>query len=238
MNIEPIRPDRLTIGIGFDQSEAVAYHVLCHSILSRSSIPVRFIPIKRTLLRSMHTRKIEPEQSNEFSFTRFLLPHLCDHEGVSLFMDCDILCRTDIARIFDHYNPFAAVHVVKHDYTPKTSTKYLGNVQHRYPRKNWSSVMLFNNALCRKLTPSVVEKASGAELHQFKLFRDESIAELPKEWNHLVTEMPPNPDAKLVHWTIGGPWFDEYKHAEFSDEWFRERALTLGCSNMDRSAVA
>lgn len=229
-------PTTLTIGIGFDQCESVAYHTLCHSILSRSSIPVRIIPIKRSMLKRWHGRQMEAGQSNEFTYTRYLLPFLCDYEGTSLFMDCDMLVRCDIAEILEHWSPLASIHVVKHDYTPKNATKYLGNAQAAYPRKNWSSVMLFNNYLCRQLTPKMVETATPQQLHRFEWLADDRIRALPAEWNHLVSEYAPNPDAKIVHWTVGGPWFDEYRAAEFADEWFRERALMQFCAQREASS--
>lgn len=222
----------LTIGIGFDQREAVAYHTLCQSILSRSSIPVNFIPIKRTMLRGIHDRPIDPTQSNEFTYTRYLLPYLCDFSGTSLFIDCDMLVRCDIAEILDFCDPLAAVHVVKHDYTPKTSVKYLGNANAAYPRKNWSSVMLFNNYLCKALTPEYVNTATAQQLHRFEWADDERIGELPREWNHLVMEYEENPQAKIVHFTVGGPYFDEYSHCEYSEEWFNMRQQMLHCEQL------
>lgn len=228
----------LTIGIGFDQREAVAYHTLAHSILSRASIPVKIVPLKRSMLKRWHSRPMDPRQSNEFTYTRYLLPFLCDYEGVSLFMDCDMLVRCDIAQILDHWDPLYAVHVVKHDYTPKDRTKYLGNAQHIYPRKNWSSLILFNNRLCQKLTPKFVDTATPEELHRFMWTEDQRIKDLPVEWNHLVSEYAPNPDAKVVHWTVGGPWFHEYKSSEFADEWFRERALMQQHAKMGVHDVA
>lgn len=222
----------LTIGIGFDQREAVAYHTLCQSILSRSSIPVQFIPIKRTLLRGIHDREMDSTQSNEFTYTRYLLPYLCGYQGVSLFIDSDMLVRCDIAEILKYRDPFASVHVVKHEYTPKHSTKYLGNKQEAYPRKNWSSVMLFNNYLCKSLTPEYVNKATAKELHRFEWTPDEKIAELPKEWNHLVMEYEQNPNAKIVHFTVGGPYFDEYSHVEYSEEWFDMRRQAAHCEQI------
>lgn len=225
----------LQIFIGFDQVEAVAYHVLCHSILSRASVPVSITPIKRSMLKDIHDRPLDEKQSNEFSFTRFLVPYLSDYEGVSLFMDCDMLVTTDIKELFDLFDDQYAVQVVKHDYTPKDNIKYLGTVQYAYPKKNWSSVMLFNNAKCKRLTPEYVNTASGMYLHQFKwLESDDLIGELPYEWNHLVSDMPPCPDAKNIHWTVGGPYFVEYKDCEHASKWFIERALMNNCVQRDQ----
>lgn len=223
MPLEPLR-----IFIGFDQREAVAYHVLCHSILARSSIPVTFAPIKRSLLKSIHNRPLDGRQSNEFSYTRFLVPYLSGYVGRSVFMDCDMLVRCDIAELLAECSDLAAVNVVKHDYTPRDATKYLGAIQYPYPRKNWSSVMVFNNwhFSCKRLTPEYVNSATGAQLHQFQWCSDEHIHGLNVKWNHLVGEYAPNPDARIVHWTVGGPWFNEYANAEFANEWFIERSYS------------
>lgn len=220
----------LNIGIGFDQKESVAWHTLVHSILSRSSVPVSIIPVKRSCLTDIHDRPLHEKQSNEFSFTRFLLPYLCNYEGWSIFMDCDMLVRADIKKLYEHRDERYAVQVVKHDYTPRDDTKYLGTRQYPYEKKNWSSVMLMNNERCRFLTPAYVNRASGLDLHQFKWLHDDGlIGEIPVEWNHLVGEYPPNPEAKNVHFTIGGPYFHEYEHQEHSENWFTERMLMAHC---------
>lgn len=229
-----MQSDVIDIYIGFDQAEAVAYHTLCHSILSRSSLPVRITPVKRSMLGGVHDRPLDEKQSNEFSFTRFLVPYLNNYSGFAIFMDCDMLVLDDIANLWNLRDPFSAVQVVKHDYMPKDKVKYLGNIQYYYPCKNWSSVMLFNCAHydCKRLTPEYVNTASGLDLHRFKWTSERFIGELPVEWNHLVSEYDPNPNAKLVHYTVGGPYFYEYEHCEYSDEWFEERALMQNCEQI------
>ena len=220
----------LQIMIGFDQVESVAAHVLIHSILSRSSKPLTITPIFLMQASSRKSQQRDPKQSNEFSFSRFLTPYLSNYEGWSLFLDCDMMIRTDISQLFDLIDPDKAVMVVKHDYTPSTKTKYLNSVQYNYPRKNWSSVMLFNNAKCKILTPEYINKATPLDLHRFAWIEDKLIGELPVEWNHLVEEYPENANAKNVHWTIGGPYFKEYKDVEFSDEWRFEYNQTIHCA--------
>ena len=81
--------------------------------------------------------------------------------------------------------------------------------------------MLFNcsHHHTRKLTPEYVNTASGLELHQFKWTEEERIGEIPKEWNWLVGEYGVNPDAKIVHYTIGTPCFYEYEDCDYSEEW-------------------
>lgn len=208
---------------GFDSNESVACHVLAHSIMRHAKAPVSITPL--VLHQLPMTRKREEYQSTEFSFSRFLVPYLCGYEGMAIFMDGDILARADVAELLALHDPYSAVSVVKHDYTPKSQDKFLGYKQSIYAKKNWSSVMVFNNAMCHALTPQVVNTASGMYLHQFHWLQDESlIGSLPIAWNHLVGEYEPNPDAKLVHHTLGSPCFDRYANCEFAQEWRNERA--------------
>jgi len=214
----------LQIYIGYDPKEAVAYHTLAHSIQRRSSIPVAIAPLMQSQLRHLYTRARGATESTEFSLTRFLVPALSQFRGWSLFMDCDMLCRADVAELagFTERAGDKAVLVCKHDYVPKTERKFLGQVQTRYPRKNWSSLMLFNNARCTALTPQHVNAAAGLDLHRFAWTGEEQIGELPLVWNWLVGEYSRNPDAKIVHYTLGGPYFDEYRGCDYAEEWFEE----------------
>jgi lipopolysaccharide biosynthesis glycosyltransferase len=217
----------LPIYIGYDPREAVAYDTLAHSIRRRSSVPVSIKPLVQKELREagLYTRARGPTESTEFSLTRFLVPALAGFEGWSIFMDCDMLCRADIAELFSARQSDKAVMVVKHDYVPKTQRKFLDQVQTKYARKNWSSLMLFNNEHCRALTPQYVNSATGLELHRFAWTEDRLIGALQLEWNWLVDEYQYNPDAKIVHYTLGGPWFEEYRDCHYSDEWREERKL-------------
>jgi hypothetical protein len=214
----------VNVFIGYDPRESVAFYTLAHSILRRASIPVSITPLMQSQLKGLYARTRGPTESTEFSLTRFLVPALSHYRGWSVFMDCDMLCRTDIAALNTEMERQAdrAVLVCKHDYTPKTDRKFLDQVQTRYVRKNWSSLMLFNNARCRALTPDYVNKAPGLDLHRFKWIDDAAIGELPLEWNWLVGEYPYNAHAKIVHYTIGGPYFDEYDKCDYAGEWFTE----------------
>ena len=179
-------------------------------------------------LKDVLTRERHPLQSTDFSFSRFLTPYLSDYTGWSVFMDCDMLVLKDIAELWSLRDDRYAVMVVKHDHVPKESVKFLGEPQTKYEKKNWSSVMLFNNAKCRALNSEYVNRASGLELHQFKwLGNDDLIGELPDRWNHLVGYNPPRPDAALVHYTLGGPYFPEYKFCEYAEAWRAERDAML-----------
>ncbi|MGE0876720.1 MAG: glycosyltransferase [Burkholderiales bacterium] len=217
----------LQVFIGYDPKETVAYHVLSHSILRRASIPVSIAPVMQSQLQGIYTRGRGPTESTEFSLTRFLVPALSGYRGWSLFMDCDMLCRADVAELAGYMERSAdkAVLVCQHDYMPKTERKFLGQVQTKYPRKNWSSLMLFNNARCEALTTGYVNTASGLDLHRFHWTDDAAIGSLPLEWNWLVGEYQKNPAAKIAHFTLGGPYFDDYRDCDYADEWREELRL-------------
>ena len=218
----------IRVFIGYDPREAVAFSVLSYSIQARASVPVSVAPLMLSQLSGVLTRERHPLQSTDFSFSRFLTPYLSGYAGWSVFMDCDMLMQDDIARLYELCDDRYAVMVVKHNHVPKETTKFLGEPQSKYEKKNWSSVMLFNNAKCRALTPEYVNGASGLELHQFKwLAGDDLIGALPDRWNHLVGYNPSRGDAALVHYTLGGPYFDDYRDCEYSREWFVERGAML-----------
>jgi hypothetical protein len=179
-------------------------------------------------LRGVLTRERHPLQSTDFSFSRFLVPFLSGYQGWSVFMDCDMLMREDLAKLWERRDDRFAVMVVKHEHAPRETVKFLNQPQSSYEKKNWSSVIVFNNARCRALTPDYVNRASGLELHQFKWLDDDAlIGSLPNRWNHLVGYDPPRSDAALVHFTLGGPYFDEYRDCEYAAEWFAERERML-----------
>jgi hypothetical protein len=135
-----------------------------------------------------------------------------------------MLCRVDLAGLQAHIDRQRdkAVLVVQHDYVPKTARKFLGQVQTRYPRKNWSSLMIFNNERCTALSADYVNSAPGLDLHRFKWLDDALIGSLPLEWNWLVGEYPYRADAKIVHYTLGGPYFDDYRDCDYAEDWFGE----------------
>lgn len=218
----------IRIFIGFDERETVAWHVLSHSILARSSEPVSIVPLALHNLGKLMWREKNPLQSTDFSFSRFLTPHLSRYEGWSLFMDCDMLVLDDIAKLWALRDERYAVMCVQHDHQPAETVKFLGAPQTPYAKKNWSSVMLFNNEKCRALTPEYVNTATGLELHQFKwLVNDLLIGEIPGRWNHLVGYNEPDANAANVHFTLGGPYFREYGQCEFSDYWLAEKDAML-----------
>ena len=218
--------NRLNIFIGWDDRESLAYHVLCHSIIRRASIPVTITPIKKNVLGDVYAREKGPTESTDFSLTRFLTPYLAEYKGLAVFMDCDMLCLADMAELIAYVReePFKAVYVVKHNYIPKGQSKFLGNTQTAYPRKNWSSLMVFNcqHYTAQRITPGYVDKASGLELHRFGWLKDDEIGELPQEWNHLVGEYNVNPNAKILHYTLGTPCLPGYEDCDQAELWWQE----------------
>jgi hypothetical protein len=226
--INVVKP--IPIYIGFDQLESVAYHVFEYSIQRHASGPVSVTPLRLSQLGEVLTRARHPLQSNDFSFSRWLVPYLSRYRGWSMFADCDMLCRDDLYRLWALRDPQYAVMVVKHNHNPVETVKYLGNAQTQYEKKNWSSVILFNNTRCKALTPEYINHASGLDLHQFKWLEDDSlIGSLPSHWNHLVGHDAPNSKAKIVHYTTGGPWLEAFNDCEFSHEWYAEKTMMEAC---------
>jgi hypothetical protein len=218
----------INVFIGYDPREAVAFSVLAFSIHARASAPVSIAPLMLSQLKGTLTRERHPLQSTDFSFSRFLVPWLSGYSGWSVFMDCDMLMLDDIAALWALREDRYSVMVVKHNHVPVETVKFLGEPQSRYERKNWSSVMLFNNARCRTLTPQYVNTASGLDLHQFKwIDGDEHIGALPGRWNHLAGYNPPRSGAALVHYTLGGPYFEAFRDCEYAGEWRQERERML-----------
>ena len=220
----------MRVYIGYDRRMPLLYHVLSHSIISQSTIPVSIIPLAINNLSHIFKRKLSPKQSTEFSFTRFLAPYLSDYKGWSLFIDNDMLFLDDIAKLYALRDEKYAVQVVKHNHKPKDSLKFLGQQQTSYEKKNWSSVMLFNNEKCRALSADYVNEASGLQLHQFKwLDNDGLIGDLPAKWNHLV-DYDANTAARELanlHYTSGGPYFSETADCGYADLWQQEKENLL-----------
>jgi lipopolysaccharide biosynthesis glycosyltransferase len=214
----------IKVFVGFDPREAVAYHTFCQSVLEKASLPVAFTPLALNALAGY--RETHTDGSNAFIYSRFLTPYLCGFDGWALFADGDMICRADIAELWALRDPRHAVQVVKHDYQTKAAQKYLGNKNENYPRKNWSSVMLFNcdHPKHRLLTPEFLQRTTGKFLHRFEWLDDADIGELPRVWNWLTTEYEDNYDAKLLHYTLGTPCFKDYENAEMADEWHAARA--------------
>lgn len=219
----------IPVFIGYDPREAIAFHVCANSIIRNASRPVTIVPLALNLFKDY--TETHTDGSNQFIYSRFLVPHLMQYIGHAIFIDGDMIVRGDIAELWDLRNVNTDVQVVKHDYQTRMSEKYLGSKNENYPRKNWSSVMIWNcNSFPnRGLTPKFIEKATGAELHRFSWIDDARIGELPLEWNWLPDEYGPNLNAKLLHYTLGTPCFHDFADSPQSNEWHRERIFTEHC---------
>ena len=213
----------ISIFIGYDPREKIAYHALVQSIIENSSEPVSITPIAKKHLGKIYQRTRTVKESTEFSITRFLTPYLSSYEGWSIFMDCDMIVTSNIKNLWEIKDDKYAVMCVKHDYTPSSERKFLDQIQTVYPKKNWSSVMLFNNAKCTSLTPEVVQHEDGLFLHQFKWLESEDlIGAIPHTWNFLVGEEEKLANRKLpdlIHYTLGGPYFEDYKGCDYEEIW-------------------
>lgn len=203
----------IRVFIGYDAREAVAYHALVQSIMDNASDFVAITPINLS-----HMRR---DASNDFVYSRFLVPYIMDYKGWAIYLDSDMVFMQDIAELWDLKDEKYAVQVVKHEYRTKYPVKYLGNKNEDYPRKNWSSMILWNckHKSNRKLTAPKVHSSDGSYLHRFQWLQDSEIGELPKEWNWLAMEYPENERANLVHYTIGTPCFKQYANCEMSHHW-------------------
>jgi lipopolysaccharide biosynthesis glycosyltransferase len=218
--------DIVRIYIGFDPVESVAYHTCVESIIRNSSKPVSITPL---YLPHLSEYKETHQGSNQFIHSRFLVPYLEGYHGSAIFLDGDMIVRGDIAKLWEMRDPYFPVQCVKHDYKTKYPVKYLGASNIDYPRKNWSSVMIFNNqnVYNRKLTPEYVMETDGKTLHRFEWLPDERIGELPDSWNRLVLEQPVKESDQLLHWTIGTPCFKDYQGCDKSEEWYAYYAKAI-----------
>ena len=221
----------LDIFIGYDPKEAIAFHTCVNSIIRHSSKPVTIHPLALTNI-SGYTETHE-DGSNDFIYSRFLVPWLMSWKGKAVYIDGDMVVTEDITKLFDLAEPYKAVQVVKHDYKTSQPKKYLGQKNEDYPRKNWSSVILWNCAhfAHRTLTPEFVQSARGSYLHRFSWLDDTLIGDLPAEWNWLADEYGRNREAKLIHWTLGLPGFIEYSTTPMAETWHYEKDLTNRCGD-------
>lgn len=211
----------INIFVGFDQREAIAYHVFCQSILEKASHPVSFTPLALNTLKDY--AETHTDGSNQFIYSRFLVPFLMNYAGWAIFADGDMVCLDDIVKLWETKDDNKAVMVIQHDYKTKAYNKYLGNKNENYPRKNWSSLVLWNcgHAANRCLDPHYVMTHPGSHLHRFAWLSDDLIGSIPLEWNWLTTEYPDNYQAKLLHFTLGTPCFKDYWDCEMADVWHK-----------------
>ena len=221
--------NNLNIYVGYDSKEDIAYRVCKYSILkrSRSNIKITSLKLYELVAKNLYKRDIDPLASTEFTYSRFLVPALNNYNGWAIFCDCDFIFFEDISNILIDIDKSKAVYCVQHDYTPKEKHKMDGQKQTIYPRKNWSSFILFNcsHPSNKKLNLDLVNSETGSFLHQFKWLEDNEIGSLDERWNWLEgwTSNHNNKKPFAVHYTRGGPWFEEWQDVEFAKEWIRER---------------
>lgn len=209
----------IRIFCGFDAREAVGYHVFCASVVDHASAPVAFTPLNSRGL---------PQGSNEFTFSRFLVPWLCEFEGHALFMDAsDMVMLGDVAELDALFDPAFAVQVVQHqNYKTRHAMKYLHTSMQcpnrDYARKNWASVMLMNceHPYWRSLDHATLNNVAGLSLLQFGGLKPAEVGALPDEWNRIVDEGQPVEGAKVLHWTAGIPALKAYADAPGACHWF------------------
>ena len=223
----------IPIFVGYDPREAIAYHTCVNSIIRHASQPVAIVPVALTLFQDY--KETHGDNSNHFVYTRFLVPHLMSYTGWAIFIDGDMILRDDVVKLWNLKESDKDVMVVKHNYKTRMTTKYMGAPNEDYPRKNWSSVIVWNCSSWpnRVLTPEFVQQQPGSYLHRFSWLDDARIGELPVEWNWLPDELGPNADAKLLHYTLGTPCFHEFANTPQAEEWHRERILTEYCQQQD-----
>jgi lipopolysaccharide biosynthesis glycosyltransferase len=214
----------MKIFVGYDTREDITYQVCEHSIKQHHP-KAEVLPLKMKELREagLYTRPIDPLSTTEFTFSRFLIPYMTNYTGWAVFCDCDFVWTVDAAELFAQADDRYAVMVVKHDYTPAPGVKMDNQKQMPYPRKNWSSMILWNCAhpSNRMVTPELVNKETGQYLHRFSWLKDEEIGSVDHSWNWLVGwyKEPKDGAPKVLHYTEGGPWFKEYRDCEYSNVW-------------------
>lgn len=215
------------IFIGYDSREVNAYNACVNSVLDNSRANYNLIPLKLNTLRELgiYTRSPDPYSSTEFSFSRFLVPYLCNYNGWAVFCDCDFIFLNDLEELLCFRDDKYAVMCVQHNYTPTATVKMDGKQQLLYPRKNWSSLVLWNcsHPSNKQVTPELVNEQTGQFLHRFSWLEDHEIGSIPLEWNWLVGwyKEPQDGKPKALHFTEGGPWFENYKDCEYSDVYYK-----------------
>ena len=215
--------------IGYDPKEDIAYRICKYSLLKRASTTVKVFSLKldELIAKKLYTRTVDPLASTQFTYSRFLVPKLMNYTGWAVFCDCDFIFLDDVNNLIKNLDDSKAVYCVQHDYTPKEKHKMDGQKQTIYPRKNWSSFILFNcsHPSTKNLTVETVNSENGAYLHQFKWCKNEEIGKLDERWNWLEgwTSNHNHNKPFAVHYTRGGPWFSEWQDVEYAKEWINER---------------
>jgi lipopolysaccharide biosynthesis glycosyltransferase len=223
-----MRKETLNVYIGFDTrnyGQQLAYEGCKRSIESKLNkekyeVVVHQLNLKELTNKGLMYRYFDHLASTEFTYTRFLVPYLNNYKGKALFCDSDFIWDCCVSEAFNYLKEEQAVACVKHDYTPHSHMKMGGLQQTVYPRKNWSSLMVFNceHPSTRKLTVESVNTESPAWLHRMLWANDNEIGEIPYQYNYLVGYYESN-DAKVFHFTDGGPWHPGYENVEYGYHW-------------------
>ena len=219
---------RVCVVVGHDRRMPEVSKVCAFSIRERSSIDVNiyFLDLSELWKDHLYWRGDDPLASTEFTYSRFLTPYLARNYDIAIYCDNDFLWLSDISELVNSLDGSKAVNCVWHDHQPTETVKMDGQVQTTFPRKNWSSLMVFSigDPRLAALTPECVNTASGAYLHRFKWLDDSAIGQLESDWNWLegASERPKD-NPKVIHFTRGGPWFDNWQHVAFADLWIAER---------------
>ena len=221
--------NELKIFIGYDSREDDAYQVAKFSLLRHTNLPLVIRPLKLDDLRQagLYYRPQDPLASTQFTYSRFLVPVLCNFKGSAIFFDCDFLWLDDVKKLIEVIDPAKAVSCVQHDYRPRESIKMDGMKQTIYPRKNWSSLMFFDcsHPDCQNLTVTKVNTETPKYLHRFEWTKDSNIGKIPLQWNWLEgwnSCEAGDPVPSAIHFTRGGPWFKNYEDVEYADVWRSE----------------
>lgn len=222
--------NKINVFIGYDIEETIAYHVCCESLIRTCSSPLAIHPLyihSLPQIASIEFAKNYPP-STQFVFSRFLVPYLMGYSGIALFLDGDMIINSDISSLFlqNKITNDWAVKVVKHDYKTSSSQKFKNTINLDYPRKNWSSVILWNcnHPANQILTPDYINNSTGSFLHRFGWLEDNQIGSLEKGWNVLADEENQETNLSkqhIYHYTLGTPCFSKYKNCQFSSNWHR-----------------
>ena len=211
----------INVFVGYDERESAVFHAFNQSVLDHTKVPVSIIPVHGPMLEDFDGQQ---DGTNRFIYSRYLVPNIMDYQGWAIFADGDMIVLGDLQELWALRDPTKAVQVVKHSYRTSSRRKYIGtpieNDNIDYPRKNWSSIVLWNcsHLSNRCLTRDYVATAGAEVLHRFKWLRDSEIGALPLEWNMLVNEVHcENP--KLIHYTLGCPGIEGYKDCPHADVW-------------------
>ena len=247
----------MKVFIGYDSRQNEAFQVCKHSMESRSTVPltIEHLSNGNPLINRPWTiegnQRIDSQDrlpfSTDFSFARFLVPFLMDFKGWAMFVDGDFLFLDDVQELFKLADETKAVMVVPHDHRPAETEKMDGVRQTYYERKNWSSLVLWNcghkaHRIARKwpseggISLERVNTYPGAWLHCFTWLKWAEIGFLPESWNWLEGHSPREIIPSAVHYTRGGPWFDEYRDCDYAESWLAERDKMMVQENGKRSA--